>query len=167
MGSATVRLLYNVGAFVIFGDLATSAAEALMASLNHPARVTFVLADTSSYSANMTLFRVAHQKYGRVDHAIACAGISEQGKWFDPMLTIESVAVEPTTKVLNVNLKGRLFFARIAVVFLREGKGSEDRSLTLLSSVAGFRESPGLTIYQVSDSPASNATMIETADFEN
>lgn len=50
---------------------------------------------------------------------------------------------------LNVNLIGTLHFARVAAVFLREGRPKgQDRSLTLLSSVNAFRESPGLYIYQ-------------------
>ncbi|KAK5163802.1 uncharacterized protein LTR77_010476 [Saxophila tyrrhenica] len=44
---------------------------------------------------------------------------------------------------------GTLHFARIAAVFLREGRQQgDDRSLTILSSVNAFRESPGLYIYQ-------------------
>lgn len=50
-----------------------------------------------------------------------------------------------------MNVLGSANFARIGVVFLRKdiGKG-ENRSLTLLSSVNAFRESPGLYMYQVS-----------------
>jgi len=86
-----------------------------------------------------------------VDHAIACAGIIEQGKWFDPELTIETVEKEETRIVLDVNLVGTCMFARIAVVYLKhEKKEGDDKSLTLLSSAAGFRESPGLWMYQCS-----------------
>lgn len=50
---------------------------------------------------------------------------------------------------MNINLIGSLHFARIAAVFLREGRvKGQDRSITLLSSVNAFRESPGLFIYQ-------------------
>lgn len=57
----------------------------------------------------------------------------------------------PTAKVLDVNLLGSLYFSRIASVYLRENrKHGEDRSLTLVSSVAGFKESPGLFVYQAS-----------------
>jgi hypothetical protein len=74
----------------------------------------------------------------------------EQGNWFDPNLTIETVASSGNTKVLDVNLVGTLNFARIAAVFLRGGLNmGENRSLTLLSSVNAFRESPGLFMYQV------------------
>jgi len=108
----------------------------------------------AKYSDNYRLFRTALDKYGRVDHAIACAGIVERGKWFDPKLTVDTVDKPETTQVIEINLLGSIYFARIAVVFLRhERKAGEDKSLTLISSAAGFRDSPGLFLYQVSWTP--------------
>lgn len=63
---------------------------------------------------------------------------------------LKSVQIPPTT-VLDVNLLGSLYCARIASVYLRQNRAKdEDRSLTLVSSVAGFKESPGLFLYQAS-----------------
>jgi NAD(P)-dependent dehydrogenase (short-subunit alcohol dehydrogenase family) len=105
----------------------------------------------TKYADLYALFRSAHDKLGQIHHAVSCAGIFEQGAWFDPSLTIDSVGHTPaTTAVLDVNLIGSANFARIAVVFLRHGaRAGEDRSLTLVSSVNAFRESPGLYMYQV------------------
>lgn len=141
------------GAHVVFGDIATESAESLVASLNlsHPRSTTFLQCDVRTYSDIYNLFRAAHSKYGRVDHAIASAGVFEQGNWFDPQLTIDSVGEQGgPTNVIDINVIGSANFARIAVVFLREGKGKGSPSLTLLSSVTAFRESPGLYMYQVS-----------------
>ena len=69
---------------------------------------------------------------------------------FDPSLTLETVQEEPkkSISIVDVNLKGPLYFSRIAAVYLRQGKGGgQDKSLTLVSSVAGFREDPGLYVY--------------------
>lgn len=98
----------------------------------------------------------------------------EIGNWFDPNLTLEDVrevcqilsrmalaiainllltiSYQPaTTKVLDVNLGGCLSVARIASVYLRQNRPkSTDRSITLISSTAGFKESPGLFVYQAS-----------------
>lgn len=146
-----MRKLHSNGAFVVFGDFAEDAAIKLLASLGHPSSVTFVPTNVTSYAANVNLFKTAHKKYGRVDHAIACAGMLEQGRWFDEELTIDTVAEEPPTIVLDVNLKAVLFFARIAIVYMNDGKTQDqDKSLTMLSSAAGFRPSPGLPVYQVS-----------------
>jgi NAD(P)-dependent dehydrogenase (short-subunit alcohol dehydrogenase family) len=55
---------------------------------------------------------------------------------------------------LDVNLRAPILFSRIASVYLRqqppnekEAKTSTTKSLTLVSSVAGFTEAPGLAVY--------------------
>ena len=98
-----------------------------------------------------SLFKTAHDQHGRVDHAFSCAGIFERGSWFDPELTLETVGQSPDTfAVLDVNLIGTIYFARVAVVFLRNDREEgDDRSLTIMSSVNAWRESPGLYMYQV------------------
>ncbi|KAF2103350.1 NAD(P)-binding protein [Rhizodiscina lignyota] len=150
IGAATVRILANAGANVIFGDVNKDAAEKLTSELNSK-DVTFLPTDVTNYADNLKLFRTAIDKYGRVDHGIPCAGIIEKGKWFDPTLTIDSKELEQpeTEAVIRVNLIGVLYFTRIATVFLRHNKKSgEDKSVCLIASAAGFRESPGLPTYQ-------------------
>lgn len=58
--------------------------------------------------------------------------------------------------MVDVNLKGPVYFARLASVYLRQSDGKEasdvpvDKSLTFTSSVAAFREDPGLYVYVAS-----------------
>jgi NAD(P)-dependent dehydrogenase (short-subunit alcohol dehydrogenase family) len=113
----------------------------------------------TSYADNLALFDAAYQAFGRVDHAISNAGLGEQGNLVSPELTLESVREEPkkSMQVVDVNLKGPLYFARLASVYLRQpakdeeaSAGSMDKSLTFTSSVAAFREDPGLYVYVAS-----------------
>jgi NAD(P)-dependent dehydrogenase (short-subunit alcohol dehydrogenase family) len=49
-----------------------------------------------------------------------------------------------------MNLLGSLYVARVAAIFLQQGQTKEDdKSLILLSSVAGFNPSTGIPVYQV------------------
>lgn len=141
----------QAGARVIFGDYDQSAGEKLIQSLlEASSKPIFVQMDASKYADNIRLFRTALESYGRIDHAIACAGIIERGKWFDPELDIESVEKPETIQTIEIDFLGVAYFTRIAVVYLRHGRNEgEDRSLTLISSAAGFRDSPGLFMYQV------------------
>ena len=151
IGAATVHRLHAAGAHVVFGDINEKAGEHLATSLG--SHVTFVPCDVTKYADLYRLLKTAHDKHGRVDHAVSIAGIFEQGKWFDPELTIETVGqTQAPTAVIDINLMGMANFARIAVVFLRHGlqKGEMDRSFTFMSSVNAFRESPGLYMYQTS-----------------
>lgn len=157
IGAATARLLVSHGAKVVFGDVNTQAAHSLVSSITTQASdsIEFLQCDVTKYSDIYNLFKAAHSRHGHIDHAISCAGIFEQGNWFDPSLTIDSVGrARAPTSVIDVNVIGSADFARIAVVFLREGLSTRGEgaspSLTLLSSVNAFRESPGLYMYQTS-----------------
>ncbi|KAL3478508.1 hypothetical protein BJX99DRAFT_224248, partial [Aspergillus californicus] len=156
IGASLVEYCCQNGALVCFGDLAADAGESIAkanATSSSPPRAVFVQTDVTSYDSVLALFDKAMDTYGRVDHAVAGAGISELGNIFHPALNMDSVREPPTTKVLDVNLLGCLYVARIASVYLRQNRlpGSHtDRSIILISSVAGFKESPGLFVYQAS-----------------
>lgn len=69
---------------------------------------------------------------------------------------------EPTSIVLDVNLKGTILFARVAAWYLRKSFPKPKNSvasephqgghLVLIASVASFREYPGLFFYSASKS---------------
>jgi NAD(P)-dependent dehydrogenase (short-subunit alcohol dehydrogenase family) len=157
IGAATVALFHSLGAKVIFGDVNSQDGDMLVESLakNSPSSddpgVHFLQCDVRSYADNLALFKAAMDKYGRVDHAVANAGVSEQGVWFDPGLGIEGVEEDPGDPItLDVNLKAVVLFARIACQYLAHGneKAKEDKSIVLVSSLAGFIEFPSLQLYQ-------------------
>lgn len=103
----------------------------------------------TSYQSLLNLFDKALNTYGRVDVAISNAGLVERPGWFESNIDLDSVRNAPSTLVLDVNLTGSLYFSRISAVYLRHKAAStDDKSLVLLSSVAGFEESPGLFVYQ-------------------
>ena len=151
IGAATVRRLHTAGSIIVFGDTNVAASRILTESLGHD-RLRWMPCDVTNYDDLYNLFRTTYNNFGRIDHAISIAGIFEQGKWFDPDLTIDTVGQQQApTSVIDINVMGMANFARIAVVFLREGKPKDkDRSLTFMSSVNAFRESPGLYMYQTS-----------------
>lgn len=137
IGASTIRYLVDAGAHVVFGDFDSTAGNKVAAAYqdvgNQPI---FIETNVAKYEDNVKLFRTALDKHGRVDHAIACAGIIEKGKWFDEALTVDTVSTPETEAVLDVNLLGTLYFARIGVVYLRNGmQKGENKSLTLLASV--------------------------------
>jgi NADP-dependent 3-hydroxy acid dehydrogenase YdfG len=78
IGAATARLLHQHGAQVVFGDVNKTAAEELVQA--HQG-VEFRHCDVTKYDDIYDLFRYTHDKYKRVDHAMSCAGIFEQGNW--------------------------------------------------------------------------------------
>ncbi|KAK5091111.1 hypothetical protein LTR05_001291 [Lithohypha guttulata] len=151
IGAATVKQLHARGARIIFGDLDDTRAQHVVSSTSADT-VHFLKTDVRNYKDNLALFKLAMSKYDRVDHAIANAGLVEQRGWFDPRPGIEGVEIEPSTLVLDINLKAVLHFAHIACAYLAHGNEGvrRDKSLTLLSSIAGWKETPGMPVYQSS-----------------
>ncbi|KAL4751779.1 hypothetical protein BDW72DRAFT_202838 [Aspergillus terricola var. indicus] len=141
IGASLVEYAVQNGASVCFGDLSVQAGEEVARTVNaivptsHP-RAIFVRTDVTKYDSVLGLFDRAMEVYGRIDHAVAGAGIVEIGNVFDPALDMQSIR-EAT---------------RIASVYLRQNRPEPeaDRSIILISSVAGFKESPGLFVYQAS-----------------
>ncbi|RYP45197.1 hypothetical protein DL768_008429 [Monosporascus sp. mg162] len=65
------------------------------------------------------------EAHGRVDHAVYSAGMAgpdEDGRLFDTVTASPSSPIEeePSMRVLDVNLRGALFFTRVAAHHLRE-----------------------------------------------
>lgn len=60
--------------------------------------------DVTDYQSVLSLFKTAFSLHGHIDHVIANAGIIEQGNWFDPALTMESIekVLEYLTKTISI-----------------------------------------------------------------
>lgn len=66
IGASTVGLLYHAGGRIVFGDVNTSAAQSLIASLPPPAaKPIFVHCDVTNYVGNLALFKTALETYER------------------------------------------------------------------------------------------------------
>ncbi|KAF4302342.1 putative 3-hydroxyacyl- protein [Botryosphaeria dothidea] len=143
IGAALARALHAHGtAALALGDTDAAAGQALAAALPG---TTFVRTDVRRYGDVVTLFKAAKAAHGRVDAAVGCAGVLERGMWFGESMTPEGVEEAPDMATVEVNLQGGLYFARVACGYLN---GGGDKALVLVSSAAGFRESPGLPVYQ-------------------
>ncbi|THW65204.1 putative 3-hydroxyacyl-CoA dehydrogenase [Aureobasidium pullulans] len=159
IGSELVRLLHSSGASIFFGDVLITQGEALAKELSATSKtgqhVSFLYCNVQSHLANLGLFDLAMKTCGRVDHAASVAGINREEDIASKELDMESVRKEPDIDdSIDVNLRGPILFSRIAGVYLRQpplndksSTAAADKSLTLVSSVAGFTEAPGLAIY--------------------
>ncbi|KAH7020498.1 short-chain dehydrogenase/reductase SDR [Ilyonectria destructans] len=158
IGAETVRQLFQAGAYLVAADLNDAKGQSVIDELKRNAQgqrldATYVHVDVSSYDSIHALFKYAVDLHGRVDMAVHCAGITEVGGWFAPGADLNSITSPPTTRVLEVNLFGTLYFTHVALAAMRPGsipQLSDDKSITLISSVAGFKESPGLFTYSAS-----------------
>jgi NAD(P)-dependent dehydrogenase (short-subunit alcohol dehydrogenase family) len=163
IGASIVKLLHKLGARVILGDPDSDRAKRLIKTIGEPHLIHFNRCDTRNYEDMLDLFRLASTMYGRVDHAIfgvgddgaatGSVGDGERG-WFDRAAKpgIEGVEREPPGLIDTLAAAPR--FAHIALAYLRDKPKkrnstiAQDRSLTFLTSVAAFKETPFLPVYQ-------------------
>ncbi|KAJ5261026.1 hypothetical protein N7478_011621 [Penicillium angulare] len=160
IGASLVEQCLESGANVCFGDLDNIEGERLLRKCTEnfppdapgqPPRVVFQSTDVTNYQSVLGLFDLAFHTYTRIDHVVSAAGIVEIGNWFDFGLTLQTIRQAPTHKVLDVNLIGSMYVARIASVYLRHNRGpGADRSILLFSCSSGFKDSPSLFVYQAS-----------------
>lgn len=152
--------MYKVGAHVVFGDLDEASGLKVVEDLqkrypDSTGSLLFRKVDVCKYEDTVALFQAGYEKHGHIDHALSIAGVTEGRNWFDRNLNLETVKEKPSTSVLDINLLGVLYFARVATVFLRQDGPQRDKSLLLIGSKAAFLENPGLFIYQ----PAKHGVM--------
>ncbi|EXJ82000.1 hypothetical protein A1O1_08068 [Capronia coronata CBS 617.96] len=166
IGAATVTELYHSGAHVFFGDWSEAHGSQLAEQLRSSSpssegSVTYLKVNVRDYQSLLSLFDAAYNKYKQIDVAISCAAVAERpGYWEPDKLNLQSVREPPTgiTDVLDINLNGTMYFTRLAVAYLKENHTFDPESstpesivsskaITLVSSLAGFKESPGLFAY--------------------
>jgi NAD(P)-dependent dehydrogenase (short-subunit alcohol dehydrogenase family) len=96
IGASLVEYAVQNGASVCFGDVSVQAGEEIARAVNTNApssapRAIFVHTDVTKYDSVLGLFDRAMEVYGRIDHAVAGAGIVEIGNVFDPALDMQSI----------------------------------------------------------------------------
>ncbi|TAQ83328.1 hypothetical protein B7494_g8346 [Chlorociboria aeruginascens] len=150
IGAASLPVFLSKGARVVFGDINITEGQKQVAKSASP-NLKFVKTDVTKYEDLIALFDLAYRTWGRVDVALNIAGSQEVGNFVNTELTLEEVRLPPSTTTLSVNLTGSMYFARIAVVYLKQGQTpDDDKSLILFSSVAAFKETPGMPAYMAS-----------------
>ncbi|MGH9465947.1 MAG: SDR family NAD(P)-dependent oxidoreductase [Terriglobales bacterium] len=136
IGAATVRLLAEAGARVVFSyQNNRAAAEAVVASA--PERIAAIAADASRPEAGAALVGEAVKRYGRLDIAVANAGI-----WNAEDVAIERMDTQAWEHGLDTNLSSVFHLARAAVrqIKTQERKGEAPRGrIIAVASTAGQR----------------------------
>jgi NAD(P)-dependent dehydrogenase (short-subunit alcohol dehydrogenase family) len=133
----------SLHAHVVGGDLKPLPQESPLTS---HASFTFVRCDVTVWADLLALFDAAIQKYGRVDHVFANAGIATRAgdEYFADNFSAEGVLQEPKHPMLAVNLMGAANTLKLGVYHLR--KNSQGGSLVANASAAGKPDLPLLRL---------------------
>lgn len=169
LGAGFLRRWAAAGANVVIGDINVQKGDQLVRETKKETgneNLHFFHCDVTDWQSQVNLFRstVKVSPHGGIDTVVANAGIADPKEAFDQPKNID--AAEPTApdlKVLDVNLKGVLYTAHLALWYLPRNPGSKpasknpdpaktgrDRHLILMSSMAGLAPIPTQTLYATS-----------------
>ncbi|KAE8372802.1 hypothetical protein BDV26DRAFT_285667 [Aspergillus bertholletiae] len=125
IGRATAEFCLQLGAKVVIGDLNAPACDFLS-----PEKLKFIRTDITSWDSLRNLFNEGINAFGRIDHVFANAGIGPQTDFLDESLDESGELAPPNLQVINVNLIGAIYTARLAVHYFRKSAGRHNEAVT-------------------------------------
>lgn len=142
IGLEICRQLAKQGAHVLLNDIEESLAEEAARSIQkeHGSCIPFA-GDASDVSFIQEMVRESVNRFGKLDIAIANAGITLFGDFFE-------YKPEDFTQVMKVNLSGSFFLAQAAALQMKD-QGTSGRIL-FMSSVTGHQAHKDLAAYGMS-----------------
>jgi len=145
IGFAIAKQLVKEGASVVLNDLDEKIASNAVEQLNEIRNGSCVgcVGDAGSVHFTKVIIEKAVKQFGKIDLAIANAGITKFGDFFE-------FKEADFQQVLNVNLQGSFFLTQAAAVQMR--KQATGGRILLMSSITGQRAYPYLTAYSMTKS---------------
>lgn len=142
IGLAICRALAAQGAAVVLNDMEGALAEGAADSITRDGgRCVAMAGDASDVAFIQDMVSEAVRKFGRLDIAIANAGITLYGEFLD-------YRKEDLMKVLDLNIGGSFFLAQAAALQMKEQKSGG--RILFMSSVTGHQAHKNLAAYGMS-----------------
>ncbi|KAI1180975.1 short chain dehydrogenase [Nemania sp. FL0916] len=145
IGLATVQLLLSLGASVVDGDLNPPVSDANTPNpLPSSPKFHFHAVDVTSWSSLISLYKTTLELHGHIDHVFANAGVVTSTDYVNGLEVDDETGDprEPSSLVLDVNLKGVINTAALGVWYIRkggEGNGKGEGSVVLNASSTGLQ----------------------------
>ncbi len=76
--------------------------------------------DVTSWKDQVAMFKAAEKEYGKIDHVFANAGIAATTSFVEDDVDENGDLVAPRLDVLNVNLIGCIYTAKLGVFYLKK-----------------------------------------------
>ncbi|KAI4666957.1 uncharacterized protein J4E88_010378 [Alternaria novae-zelandiae] len=133
IGLATLRRIIKHGGKVFASDL-TPLPEPEASS------VPFLKADVTSWKEQLDIFKAAEQKYGKIDHAFANAGIGKSTSFLEEDVDENGDLLPPKMNTINVNLVGVMYTVKLAIHYLK--KNPNGGSIVMTASGSSFARLP-------------------------
>lgn len=168
-GAGFLKRWAAAGANVVIGDINVEKGDQLVRETMKETgntKLHFFHCNVTDWRSQVQFFKeaVKASPHGGIDTVVANAGIADTDPKFETPVDLDAADPSPPDlKVLDVNLKGVLYTAHLALFYLPRNPGSSpsspksdptrsprDRHLILMSSLAGLGPFPGQVLYGAS-----------------
>lgn len=145
-----------LAAFVVIAEKnVTDGSSAEESIINSGGSSLFVETDVCKPGDIEKLFRIVHDRKGRVDILVNNAGIS---RWKSPF----EISVDEWDEIINTNLRGAFLCSRAAAIMMKENGGG---SIVNIASTRAFMSEPGWEAYAASKGGIVSLTHALAASF--
>jgi len=159
LGKATVERFARAGSKVILCDLETSQGDKVAKDIGE--NVVFVPLNVTSESDVNQALEVAKTKFGRLDVAVNCAGITVAYKTFNFNKNL-CHKLEDFIKIMNVNTTGTFNVIRLASGLIGQNEPNEDGQRGVIintASIAAYDGQIGQAAYAASKAAIVGMTL--------
>lgn len=143
IGRAITKKFLEQGFAVAIVDIDAEAGEEILSEFQRIGDVIYVHADVSSENDAKSAVSECIARFGRLDVLVNNAGIA-----YPYSKKPEELPVEQWNRIISVNLTGAFLFAKFAIPFLKDTKGS----IVNISSTRAFQSEPNTEAYTASKS---------------
>lgn len=152
IGAAVCRALHADGFDLVAVDRGSNddrldyplGTEAELRAVAEPLGAAVVVGDVALQATNDEAVQLAHERFGGVDAAVACAGVMAGTA---PGWAVDDVAIDV---LLDVNVRGVIALARAAVPALLDRPEPRQGRFLAISSAAALKATPQLAAYAAS-----------------
>lgn len=140
LGKAFAKILLQKGAKVLFTDVNQAVSQGTLKEFQTQFgqnNVVFIKADVTSEVQMNEAFQLAKSSFGRLDILVNNAGIGGEGP-------------DMWEKLIDINLKGAIRCARLAVDHLSKTKGGNGGVIVNIASAGGLKPQPYGPVYAAS-----------------
>lgn len=156
LGEATVRLLDQKGALIAIADRDIDLTEEISNSLISKRRPLCIECDVTSEEQVAAAIAATVAKFGRLDAAIACAGV---GMIDQTMTARGAISLSTFATVMSINVFGSLHVAKHAALAMAKNEGDSKGVIIFVSSIAAEEGSKGQVAYGASKGALNGMVM--------
>lgn len=159
LGRATVERFARAGSKVILGDLQTSQGDKVAKEIGD--NVVYVPLDVTSEKDVTQALDIAKEKFGRLDVAVSCAGITCAFKTYN-FNKGHPHRLEDFAKVLTVNTIGTFNVIRLSAGLIGQNEPNQDGQRGVIintASIAAFDGQIGQAAYAASKAAIAGMTL--------